>query len=254
MDGVAIVNGVRVPLDEAGISVLDPGFTVGWAVFETLTAASGVPDNLTAHLDRLAVSCQEAWVPFPERDALEKEIHRAARRIKTHARIRVTLTAGGARVIVATPLDMSRKNRPVTAVRGVWREDPYLPGSVKHTSRASWMVAVASAQVDEVMLVDGKGRFVEGTTSAIIAVVDGVMYTHPQDGRILGSTTLQQIIARAEAIEVPIVWEGPSAAGPWDGLYIASVGRHMAPVTLLDGERLPGWDPVGRRLAALPAR
>ena len=175
MDGVAIVNGVRAPLDEAGISVLDPAFTVGWGVFETLTAASGVPDNLTAHLDRLSISCREAWIDFPDRDDLEKEVHRAARRI-------------------------------------------------------------------------------EGTTSAILAVIDGVMYTHPQDGRILGSTTLQQIVSRAEAIDIPIVWEGPPAAGPWDGLYIASVGRHMAPVTLLDGERLPGWDPVGRRLAALPVR
>ena len=43
--------------------------------------------------------------------------------------------------------------------------------------------------------------------------------------------------------------EGPPAAGPWDGLYIASVTRDLCPVVEIDGVALPGWDPVGKRLA-----
>jgi len=45
---------------------------------------------------------------------------------------------------------------------------------------------------------------------------------------------------------------GPDAGDPsaWDALYIASATRHLAPVVSLDGEALPGWDPVGRLLAA----
>ena len=254
MEGVAIVNGTELPLDRAGISVTDPGFTLGWSVFETLVAVSGIPDNLGAHLDRLDLSCHEAAVPPHDREELERDVHIAARKIKGHARIRVTLTAGGTRVIVATPLDTKRRHRAVVAVRGVWREDPYLPGFVKHGSRASWSVAVARAEVDEVLLVDGRGAFVEGTTSAILAVVNGVLYTHPQDGRILGSTTCRALLKRAEALGIETRLQPPDATGPWDALYIASVSRHIAPVTLLDGERLPGWDPVGRRLAGLPVR
>lgn len=250
--GAAVVNGRLVPLAKAGISVLDPGFTVGWTVFETLVAVSGVPDNLGAHLDRLEISCSEAGIPAHEREDVERDVHVAARKVQGNSRIRITVTAGGSRVVVATPLDTSRRHRAVTAARGVFREDPYLPGFVKHGSRAGWMVAVKRAGVDEVLLVDGKGRFVEGTTSAILAVQDGVLLTHPQDGRILGSTTCQALLERADALGIPVSMEAPDATGPWDALYIASVSRHIAPVTLLDGQRLPGWDPVGRRLAGLP--
>lgn len=254
MKGIAIVNGRKVSLQKAGISVLDPGFTVGWTVFETLVAVSGVPDNLGAHLDRLEISANEAAVPMHAREDLERDVHVAAQRVDGNSRVRVTLTAGGSRIIVATELDMTRRHQAVVAARGVWREDPYLPGFVKHGSRAGWMVAVSRAEVDEILLVDGKGRLVEGTTSAILAVVGGVLYTHPQDGRILGSTTCQALLKRADALSIEVRHEAPSAAGPWDALYVASVSRHIAPITLLDGERLPGWDPVGRRLAGLPVR
>lgn len=254
MDGVAIINGRKTALAKAGIPVTDPGFTLGWTVFETLVARSGVPDNLGAHLDRLEISASEAAIPMPEREEIESDVHVAARRVGGSCRIRITLTAGGNRVVVATPLDTTRRHRPVVAARGVFREDPYLPGSVKHGSRASWAVAVAREEVDEVLLVDGRGRFVEGTTSAILASVDGVLYTHPQDGRILGSTTARALVERADALGIEVRMEAPDATGPWDGLYIASVSRHIAPVTMLDGERLPGWDPVGRRLAGLPIR
>lgn len=254
MEGIAIVNGVQLPVDQAGVSVLDPGFTVGWSVFETLIAVGGVPDNLAAHLDRLELSCEEASVPVHDRQTLEHEAHRAAEGVAGPARVRITLTAGGSRILVATPLDATRRHRPVVAARGIWREDPYLEGSVKHTSRASWMVALARAEVDEILLVDGQGRFVEGTTSAILAVHQGIIYTHPADGRILGSTTCQQLLNRADALGIEVRLQAPSADGPWDGLYIASVSRNIAPVTLLDGERLRGWEPVGRRLAGIPNR
>lgn len=254
MQGVAIINGVRQSLSEARVPVTDPGFTLGWAVFETLVSSGGVPGHLPDHLYRLSQSCSEASVPMPDQTVLEREIHLAARTVGSRARIRVTITAAGTRVIVATPLDLERKNRPVTAARGVYREDPYLSGAVKHTSRASWMAAVTRAGVDEVLLVDGRGLFVEGTTSGILAVIDGVVFTHPHDGRILESTTVRRLVERAEALGIPVSYQAPPAAGPWDGLYIASVARDLAPVTLLDGERLAGWEPIGRRLAGLPLR
>ncbi|TVQ93707.1 MAG: hypothetical protein EA397_03865 [Deltaproteobacteria bacterium] len=254
MDGVAIINGVLVPLDQAAIPATDPGFTLGWSVFETLTSSGGVPDHLPDHLYRLTHSCNEACVPMPDVQVLEREVHRAARSVSGRARVRITVTAAATRVVVATPLDLDRKHRPITAARGTYREDPYLAGSVKHSSRASWMTAVTRAGVDEVLLVDGRGRFTEGTTSGILAVIDGVLFTHPQDGRILESTTVRRLLERAKALGFTIRLEGPPSAGPWDGLYIASVSRDLAPVTLIDGERLTGWEPVGRRLAGLPLR
>ena len=133
-------------------------------------------------------------------------------------------------------------------MRGPHREDPFLGGRVKHGSRLPWVIAVKRSGVDEVLLVED-GRFVEGTTSGVLAVVDGTLVTAPDDGAALVSTTVARILERAERLGVPVRRERVDAQGPWDGLYIASATRDLAPVVELDGEPLPGWDPVGRRLA-----
>ena len=97
-------------------------------------------------------------------------------------------------------------------------------------------------------MVDSDGRFTEGTSSAILAVIDGALWTAPHDGRILESTTCIEILERAEAAGIPVVRRGAPASGPWAGLYIASTTRDLAPVAELDGESLSGWEPVGQLL------
>ncbi len=247
--GWAIVDGEAVvPLEEARLPVTDPGFTLGWTVFETLVARGDVPSSLDEHLDRLARSCEAACITMPSRAALESEVRRVAARVEGPARVRITLTGGGRRVVQAGPLPTGRRWGPVRAARGVHRDEPYLAGAVKHGSRAPWVVALQRSGMDEVLLVDADGRFTEGTTCGVLAVVDGVLYTAPHDGRILPSTTINDLLARAARLGVPVRREGPPASGPWDGLYIASVTRDIAPVVALDGEALSGWDPVGERL------
>lgn len=248
--GFAIVDGRPVPLDEAVIPVTDPGFSVGHAVFETLRSDDvGDVRRIEAHLARLRGSAASARIELPPGDVLAAEIRAVASAVGTGARIRVTCTGGGRRVVTGEPLDQSRLHRPVRAVRGPWRADPFLAGSVKHTSRAPWIAAVKRSGADEVLLVDEAGRFTEGTTCAILAVIDGRLWTAPHDGRILESTTCAEVLDRAAVAGIPVVREGPPAAGPWDALYIASTTRDLAPVVELDGVALPGWDPVGRSLA-----
>ncbi len=243
-----VLDGVLSPACDARIPVDDPAVLLGWAVFETL-ASPPTPGRLRLHLDRLAASAATALVPMPDPDLLRSEIDAVTAAVGGDARVRITLTRGGRRIVRGEPADPSRRHRPVRCARGPHRPDPFLGGAVKHTSRASWGVAVANSGVDEVLLVDADGRFTEGTTCAILAVVDGVLCTAPHDGRILESTTVTDLIDRAASIGVPVRREAPRADGPWDGLYIASSTRDLCPVVALDGVALPGWDPVGRRLA-----
>jgi len=239
-----------MPIERAFIPVTDPALTVGHAVFDTLRSeVDGTVVRLDAHLERLARSAAAVDIAMPALAELADEIRSVAARIDGSARIRVTLTGGGRRAVAATPLDTSRIGHPVRAVRGVHADEPYLGGGIKHGSRAPWIVAVQRSGVDEVLLVDADGRFTEGTTCAILAVRDGVLYTAPHDGRILPSTTLKALLERAEALGIRCVRQGPDASGPWDGLYVASTTRKLAPVIELDGASLQGWDPVGRRLA-----
>lgn len=248
--GIALLDGVRMALEQACLPVTDPAVTTGWSVFETLRSRpDGSLRKVPEHLERLRKSCVETGIELPDPELLVAEITTAAASVVGEARIRVTLSGSGRRIVTAQPLDPERMHQPVRAVRGHFRHEPYLGGSVKHGSRAPWVAAVKRSGADEVLMVDGAGHFTEGTTAAILAVVDGILWTAPHDGRILESTTCVEILERAEALGIPIRREGPPASGPWDGLYIASTTRDLAPVVELDGQALSGWDPVGRRLA-----
>ncbi len=247
-DGWCAVDGVVTPLAEARIPVDDPAFLTGWAVFDTLEVGTG-HDRTGKHLERLARSAAAAEIAMPDPALIEAEIDRLAARLGGVARVRVTLTGGGRRVVTAVPVDASRRHAGIRAVRGLYRAEPFLGGDVKHTSRAPWVVAVRRSGADEVLLVDQDGRFTEGTTCGIVAIVAGELWTAPHDGRILESTSVCSVLERADRLGIRVHREGPLAAGPWDGLYVCSTTRDLAPVVELNGRPLIGWDPVGRRLA-----
>lgn len=102
----------------------------------------------------------------------------------------------------------------------------------------------------ELLFVDGDGRFTEGTSCAVLAVVDGALYTAPWDNRILRSTTLERLLGHAAAARIAVVRQGAAASGPWDALYVATTTRCLSPVATLDGVALSTWDPIGRALQA----
>ena len=245
----AFVNGVAMRLADVQIPYTDPAVTHGVTAFETIRVDAGVPRALDRHVARLAESCAALGLPVQDAAVVADEVQRAGASIAAPlARVRVTITGGGLRIVVAEAADPSRIHGPVRAVRGKHRDDPVLPGSIKHGSRASWVVAVKRSGVDEVLLVDDRGKFTEGTTCAILAVIDGALWTAPEDGRVLASTAVAEILERAQNVGVPVLRQRPPADHPWEGLYVASSLRDLCPVVELDGQPLPGWDPIGRLL------
>jgi branched-subunit amino acid aminotransferase/4-amino-4-deoxychorismate lyase len=117
--------------------------------------------------------------------------------------------------------------------------------------RSAWVVAVRASGVDDVLLVH-EGRFKEATTAGIVAVIGGDLWVHPEDGTVLPSTTVSAIRHRALRLGIGVREARISSEGPWDGLYVASVLRDLAPVVELDGRPVDGADPVGRRLMDAP--
>ncbi len=242
------LNGVLVDPQQGVLRADDPALTVGWSVFETLKFKEGVVVDFARHLQRLERSAAAALIDCPAQDVLKQEILTLIDGLPGDLRIRLTLTGGGERILGVSVFEAERWHCPVSCSRGVHRDDPFLDGSVKRGSRASWVVAVQRAAVDEIVLVDADDRFTEGTSSAILAVIDGVLWTAPHDGRILASNSCKRVLRRASVLGVDIVRQGPPAYGPWDALYIASTTRGLCPVTELDGQPLPGWDDVGTSL------
>jgi len=243
--GRAVVDGTAVPLEQAVIPVTDPGFTLGYTVFETF--AWPVPGTLAPHWRRLRRSAALAGMSCPVDEVLSSDVA-ALGLTEGSWRVRMTLTGAGRRVVVATPLDRSRRFAPVRVITRRAPEHVFMPGEVKHGSRAGWHAAVKASGVDDILMVDAEGRFTEGTTCGVLAVVDGVLLTAPHDGRILRSTTVSRLLGHAERLQIPVRRQGARWDGPLDALYVASSTRSIAPVVELNGAALPGWDPIGRRL------
>jgi branched-chain amino acid aminotransferase len=247
VEGWALVDGRGTPLSDASMPVTDAGWLQGWVAFETLELVDGSDPG--ANLERLRQSAAALGIVYPGDELLRSEIAEVHRRVGP-AWVRVDLTGSGRRVVWGTPIDPSRRHRGVRAARAAHVDHPWLPGAVKHRSRAAWAAETHRRGVDELLLVDAGGRFTEATNCAIVAVVSQTLYTAPWDGRILESTTLAGILAKAAALGITVHREGALASGPWQALYIASTTRHLAPVLELDGEALDGWDDVGRALIA----
>jgi branched-subunit amino acid aminotransferase/4-amino-4-deoxychorismate lyase len=250
-EGWALVDGQMIPLEQATWPATDPAVTVGYSVFETMRSdAAGALHRVPHHMDRLRRSARRMGIVLPPLDRIADEMRQVAVGVGVPAKVRVTISGSGRYVITGEVLEASRWQLPIRAVRGAWRDDPFLGGAIKHGSRAGWVAEVRRTGADDVLLVDAEGRFTEGTNSAILAVMDGVLWTAPHDGRILESTTCLDVLERAASQGVPIRREGPPADGPWAGLYIASTTRDLAPVVELDGQAIAGWEPIGRALSS----
>ena len=101
MSAVAIVlDGLLVDGDAARVSVLDRGFLYGDGVTETTRARGGAPFELTRHLARLRVSCEELALEMPTFDSLAADAALALSTLGAeHAALRFQITRGVRRVM-----------------------------------------------------------------------------------------------------------------------------------------------------------
>lgn len=234
-----------VGTDSSVISADDPGLLLGLTAFETVRCYNGVPFRLEAHLDRLEASVAAMGMPALNRSAVREEMRSACR---DDWRVRYTITAGGAHILDGAPVDPSRMGAPVTAACIGWAHPPGLPGSVKHGSRAGWMLTAEQMGVTEVILVGADSEVLEANRSTVFAVVDSEIVTPALDGRILAGVTRGALLDAARGIGLPCREGRLDARGPFQELYLASTLKELAPVSSLDGQEGPGGGPVGERL------
>ena len=184
-----------------------------------------------------------------DRAAVTSELLALAGTPGVDLKLNVLLTPGQ-RIVSRTPLDATRVGAPVRCATVPAQPAASLPGFVKHTSRAPWILAVRAAAerlaepVDEVIFVDSDGTWLEANRSNVLAVRSGGVYTPPVDGRILEGVTRAFALEAAAALGVA-VHEGPLAPAGWDELYLCSTLKDLAPVERLDARLAPGAGPVG---------
>ena len=239
-DTKTLVNGI----EGAGLPADDPGFTRGLNVFETLRTYARAPFRLEPHLRRLEASAAAMEVPLPSIDAIRDEILAHA---GEDVWIRVTLTAGGNRVLQTEPVERAKIGRPVRVATVQMMPVPGLPGSVKHGSRAGWVLAARARGVDEVVFVNPRGHIMEANRSNVFAVVGGVVRTPPNDGEKLEGVTRGALLDAARACGISFDESPLRVDEPFEELYLSSTLKELAPVLEIDG-RAVGGGPVGAAL------
>jgi branched-subunit amino acid aminotransferase/4-amino-4-deoxychorismate lyase len=234
-----LVNGST----EEGIPGDDPGFTRGLNVFETLRTYGSVPFRLERHLARLVASADAMGIAVPM-DALRSDIDAL---LEADVCIRITLTAGGNRVVHAVPVDATRIGREVRVASVPSTSTSWLPGSVKHGSRAGWILASRRLNADEVIFVDDDGHILEANRSNVFAVIEGELRTPPLDGHALEGVTRGALIDAARQAGIDLREVPVPLSATFDEFYLSSTLKELSPVDQLDDRHI-GGGPVGARL------
>jgi branched-chain amino acid aminotransferase len=272
------VSGGLVPGEQAHVTVLDHGFTVGDGVFETLRtslepAVGVVPFAMDRHIARLARSAAGMGLPAPDaeevRDAL-LAVCAANPELAAGGRLRVTYTSGpgplgsdrapGRATLAVAASPASQWPAATTLALSPWPRNERGPlTGLKSTSYAENVLVLAHAKrlgAGEALLANLAGHVCEGTGSNIFLVHAGRVSTPPVSTGCLAGIT-RELVLQWCAEEGPAVAEDArpiDEVGSADEIFITSSTRDVHPVTeVLGSAGEPVWagvpGPVTARVA-----
>jgi branched-chain amino acid aminotransferase len=266
MSLVIWADGRLVEQDQAALSAVDHGITVGDGVFETCTVFGGQVFALTRHLRRLARSAAGLGLEAPDeqkvRDGVTATMAAAVDQAGAFdGRLRITVTAGvgplgsgrvpGSQTVVVAAQDgvMAPTSR---AARSPWpRNERSAVAGLKTTSYAENVVALADAAAkgaDESILPNTVGMLCEGTGSNVFVERGGELVTPPLSSGCLAGITRALLLEWGAAEGLPVREAEPDEL-PFDvldevtmgeaSLVLTSSGRNVQPVTWLDDAEVP---------------
>ncbi|MBQ0984223.1 aminodeoxychorismate lyase [Streptomyces sp. F63] len=238
--------------DDAHVSVLDHGLTVGDGVFETLKAQNGRAFAVSRHLDRLALSARGLGLPEPDRD----EIRHACEAVLAanplpYGRLRITYTGGlsplgsdrgTARPTLVVALGEASPAPDSTAVITVdWvRNERGALTGLKTTSYAENVLALARAReqgASEALFANTVGQLCEGTGSNVFVVLDGVPHTPPLTSGCLAGITRALTAEWTGARETELPMDVLDRA---EEIFLTSTLRDVQAVHRVGDRMLPG--------------
>lgn len=246
------VDGGLRGADEATVSVMDHGLTVGDGVFETLKVSGGIAFAMDRHLRRLARSARGLGLPEPDLD----EVRRACTAVlednpAQFGRLRVTYTGGpsplgsdrggaGTTLVVALGAAALRPDT-TTVVTVPWtrNENGALAG-LKTTSYGENVIALARAHehgATEALFANTRGRLCEGTGSNVFVVIDGRLFTPQLASGCLAGITRELVAAWTGAEEADLPLEVLQEA---EEIFLTSSLRDVQAVRRVDDRELPG--------------
>lgn len=247
------------------VRITDLSVTRGDGVFETIAVIGGHPQALEPHLARLARSAALLDLPVPATDVWREAVlagvadyltRNGGADVELYAKLIYSRGVEGEGrpsgwLFVDAGEDFSQARlgiRVVTLDRGLRHDvaetSPWLLAGAKTLSyavnRAAQREAVRRG-ADDVLFVSSDGFALEGPTSNVVTLRDGVVRTPNTDQGILAGTTQAAVFdffaGRGLRTEfAPLTLDDVVAS---DALWLVSSVRQAAPVTHLDGREYP---------------
>lgn len=252
------LNGELVAEEEAMVSALGRGWTVGYGVFETLLALDGNPFALTRHYRRLGNSAGVLDLPIPDLPTLRQACHELlSANCPGAARARVRITVGEAPgepavTVTATAIDPPAPSAAVVLSPYVRNAYSALAG-VKAMSYAENTLALAEARArgaDEAILANTGGHLCEGTASNLFVVRAGNVLTPPLASGCLPGVTRELVLEVAQAGGIPCMEADmmPDSLAEADEAFLTSSTRGIQPIHSVEGSDIPAPGVITRRL------
>jgi len=190
MEGVVFLNGRFLPLKEARVSVLSPGFLYAWGLFETMRSVNGKIVYCNEHLRRIKNSCAHLRMRFPySLPGLKRHIEQVVK-INGSSDAYVRLTLWKNQNNSADTLIFVRKYSPLAAVeyrkgfsclfsKARINEKCFLP-RLKSTNYLLYQLAYVEAKekgFDEAIILNSRGYLVEGSRSNVFFIKENKIFT-----------------------------------------------------------------------------
>ena len=262
---------------EPALSVGELSTQRGDGIFESIGVVDGHPQEVIAHLDRLAHSARLCDLPAPNREQWRQAVAEAAAHGEQHGEgvIKLILSRGvehgpapTAWVTAAEAADFTRVRtegvRVVTLDRGydstVPARAPWLLLGAKTLSYAVNMAAIREAKrrgADDAIFVTSDGYVLEAPTASLILRAGERFVTPAPTGGILRGTTQQSLFdhLREEGHETSEEIIPVEALASADAAWLVSSVRLAAPISAIDGVALrvdTAWSEAFNRFLLTP--
>ena len=220
LPAISMVNG-RVG---AEIPVSDRGLQYGDGLFETIRVAAGQCQFWDLHIERLARGCQVLGIDCPAADLLlDESRHLLASGDHRDAVLKLTVTrgSGGRGYLPPSPQSPNRVfsihpqplypdywyDRGVTAKLCKTRlaRQPVLAG-LKHLNRLEQVLARREWRDEfaEGIMLDDRGRVIEGVMSNVFALIDSMLVTPALDQCGVAGVVRERVLRRQEQVGDPV--------------------------------------------------
>lgn len=241
MNKHAICNGEVIEESAAVVPITSREVQCNFSVYESLRVLGGHAVHLSDHIGRLSQSAAQIGLDFRMPDFASWVRRLCEADSLEDATMRILVIGGGGDIFITwQPLLTYPDSYYEEGISVITYEgERYLPTCKTSNLLLSYLALnkAHEEQAFEAVLVDRRGKVLEGTRSNFYALYGSRLYTAP-DSEVLSGITRKCVIEAAAHFGLEVVYEAPSKEklSSADALFISATSMAAMPITTLDGK------------------